>query len=135
MTYVKVGYYMGDTRNMSGRDMFTKYAFFIKIVALFFKVMPNKMNIFIWNQVESWRGIFGIGIRYCILKASSAFCGDNVLIGPFVEINNWHKLKVGNNVSIHSHCCVEAVGGVEIGNDVSIAHACSILSVNHTWDN
>ncbi|BBB90122.1 MAG TPA: acyltransferase [Methylomusa anaerophila] len=121
--------------NKSGRNIFEKCSFIINLAVSFFKLMPNGVNRFIWNWIEGWRGICWIGLRYCILKASSAHCGNNVFVGPFVEINNWHNLKTGNNVSIHSHCVIEASGGVEIGNDVSIAHACSILSENHSWGN
>lgn len=61
-------------------------------------------------------------------------CGDNVLIGANVRIFNWHNIKIGNNVSIHDYCYLDASGGISIGDNVSIAHATSILSFEHNWD-
>ncbi|NOU82458.1 acyltransferase [Paenibacillus sp. LMG 31459] len=118
---------------MNGRNAFIKYSFFINSLVFIIKFFPSKFNKFIWNSIQNLHGKIGIGLRYCLLKASINTCGVNVSIGPYVEINNWKDLSVGDNVSIHSHCYIEALGGVEIGNDVSIAQACSIFSVNHTW--
>jgi acetyltransferase-like isoleucine patch superfamily enzyme len=42
-------------------------------------------------------------------------------------------LRIGQFVSIHRWCYIDAVGDITIGNDVSIAHSSSILSFDHTW--
>lgn len=57
-----------------------------------------------------------------------------MFIGQNVEIRCWQMLSLGNNVSIHRGCYLDASGGIEVGDDVSIAHQTSILSANHTWD-
>src|SRR5690606_15889130 len=69
-----------------------------------------------------------------MLKRMIEECGDNVLIGANVRIFNWHNIKIGNNVSIHDYCYLDASGGISIGDNVSIAHATSILSFEHNWD-
>lgn len=60
-------------------------------------------------------------------------CGDNIFIGRGVIIKNFENLTIGNNVSIHASCYIDASGGVVIGDDVSIAHQCSIISFEHQW--
>jgi acetyltransferase-like isoleucine patch superfamily enzyme len=88
---------------------------------------------FLWRRVAGWDGLIGIGLRYCLLRSMTKKCGDNVLVGPDVEIRHWRELSVGNNVSIHRGCYIDALGGVTIGDDVSIAHGTSILSFEHGW--
>ncbi|MNR09087.1 putative acetyltransferase [compost metagenome] len=48
-------------------------------------------------------------------------------------MKNVENLEVGDNVSIHAGCYIDAAGGVEIGNNVSIAHQSSIVAFEHTW--
>ncbi|MFK3936222.1 acyltransferase [Alkalihalobacillus sp. NPDC078783] len=52
-----------------------------------------------------------------------------------VYINNVHNLVIGDNVSIHPMCYLEASGGIEIGNNVSIAHNTTIMSEEHIYVN
>jgi acetyltransferase-like isoleucine patch superfamily enzyme len=87
-----------------------------------------------WGILDRHHGTVGIAVRYMLVKSQAQACGDNVYIGPYVEIKNMGNLELGNNVSIHRNCTLFATGGLRIGNDVSIAHQCSILSVDHTWD-
>ncbi|NEW04726.1 acyltransferase [Paenibacillus sp. SYP-B3998] len=63
-----------------------------------------------------------------------AKCGDNVFVGRSVEIKHWEKLSIGNNVSIHKQCYLDALGGIHIDHDVSIAHQTSMISFEHTWE-
>lgn len=100
---------------------------------MMFGFCPNTFRRFFWNSIQHFHGFVGVTLRYCILKASAKSCGDNVFIGPFVQIKNWDKLNIGDNVSIHSQCYIEALGEVYIGSNVSIAQSCSIFSTNHTW--
>lgn len=46
---------------------------------------------------------------------------------------NIGKLTLGNNVSIHPLCYIDAAGEIFIGDNVSIAHCSTIISTNHTW--
>jgi acetyltransferase-like isoleucine patch superfamily enzyme len=43
-------------------------------------------------------------------------------------------MEIGNNVSIHPMCYIEAKGGLVIGNDVSIAHGVTIMTTTHIYD-
>jgi acetyltransferase-like isoleucine patch superfamily enzyme len=54
--------------------------------------------------------------------------GDNVKIGPFVEIQS--DVKIGNDTTISSHSFVPS--GVEIGNNTFIAHG--VMFTNDLFD-
>jgi len=54
--------------------------------------------------------------------------GDNVKIGPFVEIQS--DVKIGDNTTISSHSFVPS--GVEIGNNTFIAHG--VMFTNDLFD-
>lgn len=118
---------------MSGRDLFSKVAPVLSVLTAIFKILPRPLTKIVWNCFYLRKGNVAIGIRYCIVKAWAKSCGANVLIGPNVEILGWKKLELGNNISIHKDCYIDASGGLKIGNNVSIAHQSSILTENHTW--
>jgi acetyltransferase-like isoleucine patch superfamily enzyme len=103
--------------------------------AALLRVLPHWCVEFLWRVVNGWASTLGVGVRWMLAKRMAASLGDNVFIGPDVEIGGWRTLSIGNNVSIHRFCYIEAAGGVDIGDHVSIAHSCSILSTNHRWAN
>jgi acetyltransferase-like isoleucine patch superfamily enzyme len=119
---------------MSGRNIFKKLNSLINILAWTLSLLPRRIRIFFWNLTNSFPGIIGIGLRYCLLKSLAKKCGANVLVGVNVGISGFKNLELGNNVSIHRECYIDAEGGVIIGSDVSVAHQSSILSTNHTWE-
>jgi acetyltransferase-like isoleucine patch superfamily enzyme len=99
----------------------------------FFNLFPKYALEIIWNFLDNYDGKFSLLVRYSILKTISKSCGDNIYIGKRVALINSKKLTIGNNVSIHSDCYIDAFGGIEIGSNVSIAHQSSIVSFEHTW--
>lgn len=123
----------GSLPRVRGRDKFKRYRSVIGTVEIGLRLLPRSVRTFLWNRIERWQGIAGIGLRYCLLRTLARTCGENVLVGPYVEIRNWGDLSLGSNVSIHRGCYIDALGGVRIGDDVSIAHGSSILSFEHGW--
>ncbi len=117
-----------------GRDRFRRVRPALLALSAALRLLPAGARVLLWGLVDGWPGLLGVGLRYCLLRALARGCGDNVLVGPYVEIRNWQGLVVGSNVSIHRDCYIDAIGGVTIGDDVSIAHATSILSFDHTWE-
>jgi len=116
-----------------GRDIFkifnpifTFFIILLKPFPLFFR----KWLLVIFRNVK---GLFGIGIRYVLLKSISKECGSNVSVHPNVYLFSPEKLSLGSNISIHPMCYIDAVGEVEIGDNVSIAHATTILSSTHIF--
>lgn len=121
--------------NKSGRDIFKRFKFIINAIATTIRIIPKNLLIYFWGLTDIFPKSVGLLARYCILKALIKECGDNVYVGSSVEIKGWEKLSIGNNVSIHRGCYIDANGEISIGNDVSIAHQTSILSFDHTWAN
>jgi acetyltransferase-like isoleucine patch superfamily enzyme len=121
-------------KKKTGREKFKKYKGFIIFLINIFNIFPKKIiNILLlWNRNSC--GIWGLVIRYVLVKNLAKSCGNNVSIQPGVYLYNIQNMKIGNNVSIHPMCYIDGAGGVEIGDDVSIAHNSSILSASHTWD-
>jgi acetyltransferase-like isoleucine patch superfamily enzyme len=116
-----------------GRDTFGRFRAPLAAVTLLFGLLPRAVLRALWGCSDVLHGLVGVALRYCIAKVLAKRCGACVYIGPNVEVRTWAELSIGDNVSIHRGCYLDAGGGVEIGNDVSIAHHTSILSTNHTW--
>jgi acetyltransferase-like isoleucine patch superfamily enzyme len=119
---------------MTGRYLFEKPGVFIQIIINVDSFLPYRINNFLYECFRNFPGKAGVFIRYIFLHNLVANCGQNVSIAPNVILNNKKQLFIDNNVSIHSFCYLEAYGGIKIGNDVSIAHNCSVVAVNHTWN-
>lgn len=73
---------------------------------------------------------FAILLACCLIKK----IGDNIYFGRSAVLKNPNLISLGNNVSIHDFCYIDAAGGLSIGKNVSIAHGASILTFNHTWN-
>lgn len=58
----------------------------------------------------------------------------NLVVADGVNIADWRKLKLGNDVSIQRNCYLSCGGGLEIGDNVSIGHGSSILTSEHSYD-
>lgn len=119
---------------MRGRDLFRKAQPVLDAGVAVLRLLPGGLVAAMWWTVDWIPGIFGMGLRYIWVKRLSRHCGSNVMVGRHVDIRNWSGLGLGDNVTIHGQCYLDAVGGIEILDDVSIAHATSILSFEHGFD-
>ena len=124
---------MKERKKERGREKFQRNRNLLKILTIYYSIFPRtfRMKLLIFHRKTT--GIFGIAIRYALLKTLVKSLGDNVSIQPDVYLLNVHNLEIGNNVSIHPMCYIEAFGNVCIGDDVSIAHGVTILSVSHEY--
>lgn len=120
---------------MSGREKFNRYRRLIGLLVKIIRVLPIGVRWFLWSLLTSHNGNLALVLRYIILKSSAGTVGENVYIGRFVTIKNPQNLHIGDNVSLHEYCYIDAVGTISIGSDVSIAHNVSILSADHSWSN
>lgn len=116
-----------------GRDKFAKYKSIISFFVVLNNFLPRRLRISLFTAFRNTSGIFGIVIRYVLLKTLAKKVGDNVLIQPGCYLLNVHELSIGNNVSIQPMCYIEALGGVSIGDNVSIAHLVTIMSTEHNY--
>lgn len=76
----------------------------------------------------------GYGMRYLCVNRLSKCCGRKVLIFPGCSFFWLENCEIGENVTIHDFCCIDAIGGVKIGDNTRIAHNCSIISGQHKYE-
>lgn len=126
---------MKENDQKRGRDLFKKYYLFINLFIFVLRFFPRKILLAIWSLTDNFKGYLFLAYRYAVVKILAISCGENVYIGPNVELRHINKMEFGSNISIHRFCYFDAAGGLKIGNDVSIAHNTSILTTNHVWDN
>lgn len=118
---------------MNGRQLFQKYGKLIYLVVEIEKKLPKRFRKKQFARLRNKDGKLAMFRRYVLLKTLAKSVGDNVSIFPGVFFENIENLILGNNVSIHQMCYLDAEGGIEIGDDVSIAHRSTILSSNHSY--
>lgn len=120
---------------MTSREIFYRLK---PIISIFCKVMsfvPYRFNFTIFNMFKNSQGVFGLFLRYILMRNLFANCGDDVRSYPNVYIYNIHKMKVGSNVTFREMCYIDANGGVEIGSNVMLAQSASIITTTHNYDN
>lgn len=119
---------------MNGRLFFKHFYFVASAISSLFRILPSFVVVFFWDLTSPFGGKVAIFLRYCLLARRAKNFGLNIYFGRTVTVKNTQGLSVGNNVSIHDACYLDAVGGLNIGNNVSIAHQTSIITFNHTWE-
>ena len=120
---------------MRKRELLVKYNKLIKFIITVSKVFPKSFYKRVLKTTRNWDSIIAIFIRYVCLKNLCKKCGDNVAVFSGVYILNPENLQIGNNVSIHPMCYIDATGGIIISDDVSIAHSTTIMSTEHNYSN
>ncbi|MBQ9674335.1 MAG: acyltransferase [Bacteroidaceae bacterium] len=94
---------------------------------------PKSIAKVLYSLVRNTGGRIPMGIRYICIKRLAESCGQNVAIFPYVTLKHIDRMRFGNNVSIHTMCYFDGLGGIEIGDNVSIAHQSSLVSFDHTY--
>lgn len=111
------------------------YKTLLRICSSLMGIFPRCIIYFIYMFFKNGSGGISMGIRYVCVKHLAAGCGENVAIFPYVTLKHIERMNFGDNVSIHTMCYIDALGGIDIGNNVSIAHQTSLVSFDHTYAN
>ncbi len=122
-----------NLKKSSGKEKFKKNKKIINFIVRCIRVFPRSVRICLWHTFQKSNRKYAIACRYIILKSLAKKVSDNVFIGSNVEIISFENIIIGENVSIHKDCYIDATGKIEIGDNVSIAHQTSLISFNHTW--
>jgi len=115
------------------REIIEKLSGIINIVILLSKILPRGFYLYLLKFTRHHDNYIAMFIRYICLKNCAKSCGQNVAVFSGVYLHRIHQLELGDNVSIHPMCYIDASGGIKIGNDVSIAHSTTILSEEHKF--
>lgn len=118
---------------MTGREIFEKYDSTIRFLIRVTRVVPRRLRVWLLYIYRNRSGKIALLIRYLVISTLAKNVGKNVVISPGVYFRHINNLSIGNNVSIHEMCYIDAEGEIVIGSDVSIAHRTSILSSNHGY--
>lgn len=118
---------------MVGRSKFDRAWPVLLGLSYLLKCFPRSVRRFLWDACSWSESIPFVALRYALIRSMAKRVGRNVYVGKYVTIKCFKGLSLGDNISVHNGCYIDASGGVSIGNDVSIAHRCSVLSSTHTW--
>lgn len=119
---------------MSNDNLFRIFYPVLYFLSIILGMLPRFLYNFLWSVTSIFDGLLAISLRYCLIRSSAAFVGKKLYIGKYVTLKSLKYLSIGDNVSIHEMCYIDASGVCEIGNNVSISHGVSILTFNHCWD-
>lgn len=120
---------------MTGRDVFKFLGGVFNLMAKIICVFPRCVRVWLLRVFRNTGGNFGNLVRYILVKSLAKECGNNVGIRQYVILQHLENMVIGDNVSIHPFCYMDAEGGlVTLSDNVAIAHNSSILTTNHTWD-
>ncbi len=93
----------------------------------------NKLLYFIYVFIKSGDFSFYDKLRTWIIKKITNSNVKNLVIRSNVIIQEYKKLKLGNDISINHGCFLSCYGGLSIGDYVSIGHNTSIITTEHSF--
>ncbi|WP_449448012.1 acyltransferase [Thermomonas brevis] len=117
----------------SGRKLYAKWKPLLLILERVLGSFPKSISCAVVWPLAMMPGNLGCAFRIMLLRFLGAKVGDAVYLARSVVFKNPSRLVIGDRVSIHEFCYLDAFGGISIGSDVAIAHSTSILSSEHTW--
>ncbi|WP_318843253.1 acyltransferase [Janibacter indicus] len=95
--------------------------------------LPRKARTALLRTVRPGDTVPYRALRYVLLRTLIG-CGELVDVRGGVHLLAVDRLRIGDRVSIHPLCYIDATGGISIGNDTSIAHNVTIMSTEHRFD-
>ena len=99
-----------------------------------FRIVPGYFARILFRMFRWSDSFIGFGMRYLCVNRLAKSCGKKVLIFPGCSLFWLENCEIGENVSIHDFCYIDAIGGVKIGDNTRIAHNCSIISGRHKYE-
>lgn len=118
---------------MRGRTAFQLVEPVLTIAIFGLRLLPAPVSRFLFLLSRFIPTRLGIVIRYCLLQRIGKQCGRCVAVWDGVYLLNMQYAELGDHVSIHPMCYIDACGGLKIGNHVSIAHSTTIMTSEHDY--
>lgn len=118
---------------MTGRDLYSKLIFVFDFLYFLFRIFPLSVKQFLYSSTFLFRGKFGAGMRYVLVKAMVKELGRASYFAANTVMRNPGNIVIGSNLSLHDFCYLDGYGGIKLGDNISIAHAVSLISFEHTW--
>jgi len=118
---------------MRGRDIYFKIRPAVLLISSIARLLPRRIRMFCFVCLRYVPTKLGIVLRYVLLRTLLEKAGDNIAVFDGVYIFAPEKMNVGNHVSIHELCYIDATGGLTVGDEVAIAHNVTIMTTNHDY--
>ena len=67
-------------------------------------------------------------------KESFEYCGEGVVLKPYSQFFDAHKISIGNNVDIGWNGWFVSGGGLKIGDNAVISRNCVIYTASHDYE-
>ena len=125
---------MTTTPARRGRDRFAQAAPALRAAEALAHKVPQPLRRAALQASRQHAGLGARATRYVLLRSLAQRCGELVDVRGGVWLLGTDNLTLGDRVSIHPMCYIDATGGVKIGSDVSIAHSVTIMSTEHRFD-
>ena len=116
-----------------GRDLFAKSEPILNVAQKAVGFVPVGLRRQLLQHTRGFPGLPARAGRYLLLRSTAQRCGALVDVRDHVWLMAPEQLSIGERVSIHPLCYIDATGGITIGNDVSIAHGVTIMSTEHRF--
>lgn len=116
-----------------GRDQFTQFEGALAVAGILAGLLPRPLINTIFEYVRPLPGRLGLAIRYVLLRKIAKSSGRVIAIFEGVYILNAGELVLGDHISVHPMCYLDAAGSLSIGSDVSIAHGVTIMTTEHDY--
>lgn len=116
-----------------GRDVFYRAKSVLLVLEQALSRLPRKARTALLRTVRQGDTVPYRALRYVLLRTLIG-CGELVDVRGGVHLLAVDRLRIGDRVSIHPLCYIDATGGISIGNDTSIAHNVTIMSTEHRFD-
>lgn len=105
-----------------------------RLAVALFGIVPKYLARVLLRTFRWSESFVGYGMRYLCVNRLAKCCGKKVVIFPGCVLHWLENCEIGENVSIHDFCYIDAIGGVKIGDNTRIAHNCSIITGQHRYD-
>ncbi len=118
---------------LRGRHLFALAKPALLVAGMVLRVLPRNAVALLAIVARPLPTRLGIALRWTLVRRLARRCGDCVAIHEGVYLFRLEHAAIGDHVSVHPMCYLDATGGLTIGNDVSIAHGVSILTTEHDY--
>lgn len=118
---------------MRGRELYSLAEPYLRATRFVLRWTPRPICELALVLCRHFPTIVGVGVRYVLVARLARRCGRCVAIYEGVYLKGLAHMELGDNISIHPMCYIDAYGGLTVGSDVSIAHGVSVLTHNHDY--
>jgi acetyltransferase-like isoleucine patch superfamily enzyme len=117
-----------------GRDLYQRLRPALSGLERLARIIPLPTAQSLLSASRHGAGLLSRAWRFSLLRRLASQCGELVDIREGVYLYGVDRLTLGDRISIHPMCYLDATGGLSIGSDTSIAHAVTIMTTSHAID-